>query len=202
MDQNTKRTGLLNWVVLLGAALGMLLISSYVSSAAAVMGAILTGFGLLVALMSYFQIGLLEREQFEKLELEELSKSRGSESLFATAGADTFPAKRSREQFERYFVPAFTGLLFLLQAAAAYWPWKKLALHAAGHRGPGDAGDVLAGNDGVDSVPAGQILQRPGPAERAEDCCVRARPTCILSAYACLAVNRRRSRRFWRAFPE
>lgn len=127
MDQNTKRTALLNWVVLLGAALGMLLISSYVSSSAAVMGAILTGFGLLVALMSYFHIGLLEREQFEKLELEELSKSRGSESLFATAGADTFPAKRSREQFERYFVPAFTGILCLLQAAAAYWPWMKLA---------------------------------------------------------------------------
>src|ERR1700683_2029473 len=128
MDQNTKRTGLMNWVVLLVAALGMLCISSYVSSAAAVMGTILTGFGLLVALLSYFHIGLLEREQFEKMELEELAKSRGSESLFTTAGADTFPAKRSREQFERFFSPVFTGLLFLLQAAAAYWPWTKLAL--------------------------------------------------------------------------
>src|SRR5580658_7765749 len=126
MDQNTKRTGLMNWVVLLGASLGMLLISSYVSSAAAVMGAILTGFGLLVALLSYFHIGLLEQEQFEKLEIEELSKSRGSESLFATAGADTFPARRSREQFERFFIPGFTAVLFLLQAAAAYWPWQKL----------------------------------------------------------------------------
>jgi membrane protease subunit HflK len=128
MDQNTKRTGLMNWVVLLGAALGMLLISSYVNSAAALMGAILTGFGLLVALLSYFHIGLLEREQFEKMELEELSKSRGSESLFVTAGADTFPARRSREQFERFFIPTFTALLCLLQAAAAYWPWQKLAL--------------------------------------------------------------------------
>src|SRR5580700_2264329 len=124
MDQTTKRTGLMNWVVLLGAALGMLLISSYVSSSAAVMGTILTGFGLLVALLSYFHIGLLEREQFEKMELEELSKSRGSESLFVTAGADTFPARRSREQFERFFIPTCTALLCLLQAAAAYWPWK------------------------------------------------------------------------------
>jgi membrane protease subunit HflK len=128
MDQNTKRTGLMNWVVLLGAAVGMLLVSRYVSSAAATMGTILTGFGLLVALLSYFHIGLLEREQFEKMEMEELSKSRGSESLFATAGGDTFPAKRSREQFERFFIPTFTSLLFLLQVAGAYWPWQKLAV--------------------------------------------------------------------------
>jgi membrane protease subunit HflK len=127
MDQNTKRTGLMNWVVLLGATIGMLLVSRYVSSAAAAMGTVLTVFGLLVALLSYFHIGLLEREQFEKMEMEELSKSRGSESLFATAGGDTFPARRSREQFERFFIPTFTALLFILQAAGAYWPWERLA---------------------------------------------------------------------------
>jgi hypothetical protein len=109
MDQNTKKTGLLNWLVLLGATVGMLLVSRYVSSSAATMGTILTGYGLLVSLLSYFHIGLLEREQFEKMEMEELSKSRGSESLFATAGADTFPARRSREQFERYFIPTCTA---------------------------------------------------------------------------------------------
>jgi len=131
MDQNTKRTGLMNCVALLGAAIGMLLVSRYVSSAAAVMGTILTVYGLLVAFLSYFHIGLLEREQFEKMEMEELSKSRGSESLFATAGADTFPARRSREQFERFFIPTFSGLLFLLQAAGAWWPWKWLATQPA-----------------------------------------------------------------------
>jgi membrane protease subunit HflK len=60
--------------------------------------------------------------------MEELSKSRGSESLFATAAADTFPAKRSREQFERFFIPTCTALLFILQAAGAYWPWQRLAV--------------------------------------------------------------------------
>jgi regulator of protease activity HflC (stomatin/prohibitin superfamily) len=95
------------------------------------MGTILTVYGLLVAFLSYFHIGLLEREQFEKMEVEELSKSRGSESLFATAGADTFPARRSREQFERFFIPTFSGLLFLLQAAGAWWPWKWLATQPA-----------------------------------------------------------------------
>jgi membrane protease subunit HflK len=62
------------------------------------------------------------------MEMEELSKSRGSESLFTTAGADTFPAQRSRQQFERYFIPAFATLLFLIQTAGAYWPWQKLAV--------------------------------------------------------------------------
>jgi hypothetical protein len=46
----------------------MLLVPATVSSSAAIMGTILTGFGLLVALLSYFHIGLLEREQFEKME--------------------------------------------------------------------------------------------------------------------------------------
>jgi regulator of protease activity HflC (stomatin/prohibitin superfamily) len=128
MDQNAKRTGAINWVVMLGATLGMMLVSRFVSSAAAVMATILTGYGLLVALLTYFHLGLLEREQFEKMEMEELSKSRGSESLFTTAGADTFPARRSREQFERFFVPAFTTVLFILQAAGAWWPWKNLAV--------------------------------------------------------------------------
>src|SRR5271156_6168004 len=127
MDQITKRTGLMNWLVLLAATVGMLLVARYVSSAAAIMGTILTGYGLLVALLSYFHIGLIEREQFEKMEMEELSKSRGSESLFATAGGDTFPARRSREQFERFFIPTFTALLFLLQAAGAWLPWQRLA---------------------------------------------------------------------------
>ena len=51
---------------------------------------VLTGFGLLVALVSYFHMGLMEREQFEKMELEELSRSRGSEIPVRYGGADTF----------------------------------------------------------------------------------------------------------------
>ncbi|HZM04871.1 MAG TPA: protease modulator HflK, partial [Candidatus Saccharimonadales bacterium] len=127
MDQNVKKIGLINWIVLLLATVGLLLVTRFVSSAASALGTVLTGFGLLVAILSYFQMGLIERENFERLELEELSKSRGSQSLFTTAGADTFPAKRSREQFERFFVPVFTAMLFILQAAAAYWPWQRVA---------------------------------------------------------------------------
>ena len=54
MDQNAKRTGAINWVVMLGATIGMMVVSRYVSSAAAVMATILTGYGLLVALLTLF----------------------------------------------------------------------------------------------------------------------------------------------------
>ena len=71
---------------------------------------ILAGFGFLVSRSwSYFQARLVEREHFGTAgDGGELSKTRGSASLFESSGADTFPAKRSREQFEKYFIPAFT----------------------------------------------------------------------------------------------
>lgn len=126
MDQNAKKIGLINWVVLLAAAVGLLLVSNYVNSAAAKLGAIIAQLGFMVAIMSYVQMRLEEREHFEKLELEEMSRSRGGESLFTKAADDTFPARRSREQFEKYIVPAFTVFLFFVQCAAVYWPWKLL----------------------------------------------------------------------------
>jgi regulator of protease activity HflC (stomatin/prohibitin superfamily) len=187
MDQSTKRIGLINWVVLLLAAVGLLMVTRYVSTAAGVLATVLAGFGLLVALLSYFQMGLIEREHFERLELEELSKSRGSESLFAGAGADTFPARRSREQFERYFIPGLTGVLFLLQAAAAYWPWKAVESMApvVADRAPlamallGMFGLILfllgKYSSGLVRL-QGQKLLRPGAAYL------------LLSAYACFLV--------------
>lgn len=126
MDQNAKKIGLINWVVLLAATAGLLLISLYVNSAAGIMGAIIAGIGFLVGILSWFQMRLYEREQFEKLEMDEISRSRGGASLFETADTDTFPAKRSRELFERYFVPVFTSLLCIGQILAAYLPWKYL----------------------------------------------------------------------------
>ena len=38
----------------------------------------------------------------------------------------SFPAKRSRELFEKYFVPGFAVVLFLLQVGAAYFLWRYL----------------------------------------------------------------------------
>jgi membrane protease subunit HflK len=122
MDQSEKKIGLLNWVVLLVTSAAMLIMSRWVNSAAGVVATIIAGVGLLVALVSYFQMRLVEREQLERLEMEELAKSRGDTSLFGAAD-ETFPAKRSREIFDRYFVPGFSLVLFLFLAAGAYFSW-------------------------------------------------------------------------------
>ncbi len=68
-------------------------------------------------------MGLAEREQLERLEMEELAKSRGDSSLFASSADETFPAKRSREIFDKYFVPGFALVVFLFLSAGAYFSW-------------------------------------------------------------------------------
>jgi len=88
------------------------------------------GLGILVAATSWFQMRLEQRERLEKLELDELAKSRGGSALFETKEAELFPAQRSREQFERFFVPIFTALLCLAQAAGAWLLWSALSSSA------------------------------------------------------------------------
>jgi modulator of FtsH protease HflK len=127
MDRSIQRTGLLNWIILLTAAVVSLAVARYADSAAGEAAGILLGFGFLAAMMSYFQMRLEERERLEKLDYEELSKASGSKSIFTAPEADVFPAKRSREQFERFFIPVFTVLLFSLQMFAAYRLWTGLA---------------------------------------------------------------------------
>ena len=126
------------------------------------MATALATFGLLVGLMSYFQAGMVERERFEQLEVEELSKTRGGQSLFTSAGEDTFPARRSRQQFEKIVAPCFTGLLLILQIGAAYLPWTRLTTSAAVHQRTRDTDAGAAGIVGNHFVRAGEILNRAG----------------------------------------
>ena len=93
----------------------------YAASAAGAVGVVFLGIGFLIAIVSYFHMRLEERERLERMEYEELRKSRGGSTLFQEAEADTFAARRSREQFERYLVPLFTGLLCVLQGGAVWW---------------------------------------------------------------------------------
>src|SRR5881392_2732176 len=124
MEQNLQRVGVINCFVLLIVGAVSAIVARYGASAAATVGVVFIGIGFLVALVSYFQMRLEERERIEGLEFEEIRKSRTSATLFQEAEAETFPARRSREQFERYLVPVFTGLLFLVQAGAVWWFWK------------------------------------------------------------------------------
>ena len=124
-DRNIQKIGLINLVVLLAAGLIAEVISRDAGSAAGQVGAVFLGLGLLVAAVSYFQMRLETRERLEKLEFDELKKAPAGTGLFSEE-TETFPARRSREQFEKYFVPAFTILLLCLQAGAAYWIWRGL----------------------------------------------------------------------------
>lgn len=100
-------------------------VARYASSLAGQIAAAYVGIGFLVALVGWFQMRLEERERLEKLELEDMARTKASAALFEAREAELFPAQRSRQQFERYFVPGFTALLFLLQLGGAYafWRW-------------------------------------------------------------------------------
>lgn len=126
MERNIKKIGLVNLVVLLGLGIASTIAARYTNSLAGQAGIIFLGLGFLVIAIGYFQMRMEETERLEKLEFEELNQAAATASLFNTADAEVFPARRAREQFERYFVPAFTVLLFLLQAGGTYWLWNWL----------------------------------------------------------------------------
>ncbi len=133
MEQNVQKTGVVNWVVLLGMTVISAALARHAESASALIGTAFLALGFLVAAVSYIQMRLEERERLERLEIEELKKARSDSALFADTTAETFPARRSREQFERFLVPGFTVLLFLLEGAAAFggWRWVDTALPPA-----------------------------------------------------------------------
>lgn len=127
MERSDKKVGLVNLVVvlLIGAASAFLAFYSHTLSGR--IGLAFFGLAFLVSAISYFQTRLEEAERLEKLEFDELTKTKGSSSLFNVSDAEVFPAQRARQQFERFFVPGFTIVLFALQAGAVYglWTWLK-----------------------------------------------------------------------------
>ena len=101
MERNLQKNGLVNLVTMFlvgGAVFGLARYSNVLSGQVA---AVFLGLGVLVAFVSWFQMRLEERERLEKLELEEMARSKASATLFEGKDAEVFPAQRSREQFER-----------------------------------------------------------------------------------------------------
>jgi modulator of FtsH protease HflK len=125
MEQSTRKNGLINLLTLLAAGAATFAVARQANSLAGQAGAAFLGLGVLVAFVSWFQMRLEESERLEKMELDEIARSRGSATLFE-GKEETFPAQQSRRQFERFFVPAFTILLLLLEAGGAYVLWRSL----------------------------------------------------------------------------
>ena len=122
MERNIQKNGLVNLavaVLIFLAAFGVTVMADSLAGQAA---AVFLGLGVLVTFISWFQMRLEENERSEKLELDELARSRGA-SLFEAKDAGSFPARNARAQFEKYFVPGFTVLLLLLEAGGAWGLW-------------------------------------------------------------------------------
>jgi regulator of protease activity HflC (stomatin/prohibitin superfamily) len=126
MERSTQRNGLINLFALLAIGLCALAVSFYSKLLTGQVTNYLLGLGFLITAVSWFQMRLEEREQLEKLEFDEVTKAGTGAALFQTQESETFPARRSREQFERFFVPGFTLLLCLLQGGGAWWFWQWL----------------------------------------------------------------------------
>jgi regulator of protease activity HflC (stomatin/prohibitin superfamily) len=127
MERNIQKNGLVNLLVLLTVGLAGFAVARYSNSLAGQVGVVYLGLGILVAAVSWFQMRLEESERLEKLELEELAKGHSQSAMFDAKDAEVFPAQRSREQFEKFFVPIFTVLLGLAQAGGAYFFWRWLS---------------------------------------------------------------------------
>jgi regulator of protease activity HflC (stomatin/prohibitin superfamily) len=132
MEQNTNRNGLINTLTLLACAATAFAVARYSITLAGVVTVVFLTIGALVGLVSWFQMRLEARERLERLELDELARAEGGATLFEGKNTEVFPAQRSREQFERFFVPAFTVLLFLAQAAGVYFFWNWLSRPTTG----------------------------------------------------------------------
>lgn len=107
-------------------------IGRYAQTQTGQFSAILMGFGVLIALISWFQSRLEEQERVEKLEFDELNRQSGTASLFNQGATETLASRRSLELFERFFIPTFTGLVALAQAGVAIWGWQRLSTVVAG----------------------------------------------------------------------
>jgi hypothetical protein len=124
MERNIQKNGLVNLAVAVLIFLAGFGVTVFAGSLAGQAAAIFLGLGVLVTFISWFQMRLEENERLEKLELDELARSRAT-SLFETKDGGSFPAQNARRQFEKYFVPGFTVLLLLLKAGGAWllWNW-------------------------------------------------------------------------------
>jgi regulator of protease activity HflC (stomatin/prohibitin superfamily) len=124
MERNIQRNGLVNLIVLLLVGVATYAVSRYAQLLAGQVATVFLGLGVLAAAVSWFQMHLEERERLEKLEFDEVARTRGDASLFNVQEAEAFPARRSREQFEKFFVPGFAVVLLLIEGLSALFLWR------------------------------------------------------------------------------
>lgn len=116
----------MNLVTLIGATVAALVVGRLGHSLAGQTAALFMGLGAFVALVGWFQMRLEEREQLERLEFDELNRTKGSAGLFQGQDAGGFAARRAREQFQKWVVPVFTVLLAVVEGVLGFVNWRLL----------------------------------------------------------------------------
>lgn len=141
MERQLRTNATVNTVVLLLAAVVAFAMGRYSGSAAGQVVAVFLALGFGAALVSRFQMGLEESERLEQLELEELARKSAEAALFKTDESELRPARRARQQFEKYFGPGVAVLLLAAQWGGAWglWPWLNSPSRKLGE----DTGGVL-----------------------------------------------------------
>jgi regulator of protease activity HflC (stomatin/prohibitin superfamily) len=132
MERNAQKNGVVNLAAAVIVFIAAFAIACFVNSAAGQAASVFLGLGVLVAFAGWFQMRLEENERLEKLELEELARSKGGSTLFEAKDSEVFPARRAREQFEKFFVPGFCVLLLVLEAGGAWLLWRLIDKVASG----------------------------------------------------------------------
>ena len=134
--------------------------TAYANSLAGQVASIFLGLGVLVAAVSWFQMRLEENERLEKLEVEELARTPGRPRCLKRRKRRFSRRNASREQFERFFVPGFTVLLFLLEAGGAWLLWRWMSqTHRRHCARPRDAGAGVVRHFRAGAVPARPVLR-------------------------------------------
>ena len=80
MERNTQKSGGVNLLVLLLVGAATFAVSRYAGALAGQVTTVFLGFGVLVAVVSWFQMRLAERERIEKLEFDEVTRGGASSS--------------------------------------------------------------------------------------------------------------------------
>lgn len=127
MERSTQKNGLINLLALLASTLTLGVLVAVTQAWTLRPATLFLLSGILIAIVSWFQMRLEESERLERLEVDELNRNNpASATLFTAGDSEILPARRAREQFEKWFVPGFTLLLLAAQAAAAWWLWKQV----------------------------------------------------------------------------
>jgi len=125
MEKSVEKIGLINLLTLFFVGGGAGWMAFYSGSLTVLIGVVFIAMGLLVGCVNYFQMRLYVREWNEHLEMEELKRDSAKSALFGT-DTELYPARRAREQFEKFFIPAFTSILAIGQGIAAWYLWSKI----------------------------------------------------------------------------